>query len=150
MQMEEQSPPSILQSGTPSGIKLKHKKMTLFWSVVHKAAAVNEWWGKISTKIGKNCFHCGPPLVELVEYMLYNYPLAQHVWRPTSFGNSLPIQGTLAHKSLVQCYNVFLIKHCAKHLDGSVAFCYFLEVDFPWIIWCQRNDGNIRQSSMAH
>ena len=47
----------------------------------------------------------------------------------------------MAHGSPFQCYNVFLINHCAKHLRRFSRIWLFLRSGLPWIIWRQRNDG---------
>ena len=42
---------------------------------------------------------------------------------------------------MFQCYDVFFINRCAKHLHGLATYDSFLEVEFPWSIWRQRYDG---------
>ena len=99
---------------------------------MHKAVVVNEWRVKILMEIDKSCPHCGPQSVESVEHRFYRYPLAQHWWRcvATSFGNSSPKMGILAHGSPFLCYNVYLINLCAKDLNNSVVSGSSYEVVF--------------------
>jgi hypothetical protein len=80
------------------------KEASFLWSVIHKAFAVNEWHGNISTEFDKSCIHYGSHLVELVEHKFYicstDVPSLNMggVTLPTSFGNSSPKKTISARK----------------------------------------------------
>ena len=81
--MKSHPPPHL--SGMSCGTKLRHKKRWAFlWSVIHKVVEVNEWCGKISVEIDKNCPHYSPQSVESVEHRFYSCPLAQQGWPYTA------------------------------------------------------------------
>jgi hypothetical protein len=42
---------------------------------------VNEWCGRISTEVDKNCPRRGSRAMESVERMFFTCPLAQQAWR---------------------------------------------------------------------
>ena len=100
------------------------KEATFLWSVIHKAMAINEWHSKISVEIDQSCSHCGPQLIKLVEHMLYNCPLAHHVWRYAAniiwqfFAKTWNL-GLGKSFSMLQC---FYINSHAKHIKGSFTY----------------------------
>jgi hypothetical protein len=106
------------------------KEASFLWSVIHKAFAVNEWHGNISTEFDKSCIHYGSHLVELVEHKFYicsTDPFAQHGWCHTAniLWQLFAKKNNLSpQKVLFLCCNVCLINLCAKHLNNSVVYGY--------------------------
>lgn len=93
---------------------------TFLRSVVHKLVALNEWHGRISTKIDKSCPHYGSPVIESVEHIFLSCPFWLNkcgVMLLTSFGNSLlkKKKVILAFGNVFQWCNASLINLLAYH-----------------------------------
>jgi hypothetical protein len=98
--------------------------VAFFWSIIHKAMAINEWRGKISVEINQSRPHCGPQSVESVEHKFYSCPFAQHVWRYATniIWQLFAQKKNLGPRKLFFMLQCVLINLCAKHSNGLLVF----------------------------
>ena len=121
------------------------KRVAIIWLVLHKVVAVNDWCGRISTKIDKSCPHCGPQsmeLVELVEHMFFSCLLAQQGWRYVAniMYQHLAKRGNLGVRKsfpMIQCLFDQPLWKTRKQFSRT---WFFLRSGVPWIIWRQQHD----------
>ena len=120
-------PPPLPLNGISSSTKLKHKKeVALLWSVIHKAIAVNERHGKISTDIDKNGPRCGSKSVELVEHRFFSCPLVEQGWRYVAniMWEPFAKRGNLGPRKLFYMMQCLFDQPLHKALNDLVKSCF--------------------------
>ena len=102
------------------------KEVALLWSVIHKAIAVNERHGKISTDIDKNGPRCGSKSVELVEHRFFSCPLVEQGWRYVAniMWELFAKRGNLGPRKLFYMMQCLFDQPLHKALNDLVKSCF--------------------------
>ena len=97
---------------------------------------------EISANSDKSCPYCSPQLVELVEHIFFNCPLAQQWWRYAAniiwqYSAKRGNLGPQKSFSMMQCLFDQPLRNILKRFSR---IWFFLRIGLLWIIWRQRND----------